>query len=317
MVDSAAGVYDGTMPTLVAATVKIATAPDRAGELVAQLQRSAVFRDYQASFETVTGLPLGLRAAGALEPPLHRSKRLNPFCGLMATHAPRTRECCAGLTESAVPVRAGTTLVGFLQTGQVFRRKPDRAGFRALLRGLGAGRLPGERQELEEAYLKTRVVAPRHYAAIIRLLASFADHLAVVSNRILVRAATAEPPAMRKAREFIAAHQREDVSLQDVARAVNMSPFYFCKLFKQATGLTFITYLGRARTESVKELLLDSQARITEAAFGAGFQSLSQFNRVFRRVAGESPSAFRHGLDREAASGTPPAEIVRAGSAPP
>ena len=86
------------------------------------------------------------------------------------------------------------------------------------------------------------------------------------------------------------------MTLPQVAKAVNMSAFYFCKVFKQATGLTFTDYLARVRIEKVKNLLLNPHKRVSEAAYAAGFQSLSQFNRVFRRLAGEAPSAYRERL---------------------
>jgi AraC-like DNA-binding protein len=96
-----------------------------------------------------------------------------------------------------------------------------------------------------------------------------------------------------KARSFIAEHQGEEITLSQVARAVNMSPFYFCKMFKKATGVNFTEYVSRVRVERVKELLLNPHTRVSEAAFEAGFQSLSQFNRAFRRIAGEAPSDYR------------------------
>jgi AraC-like DNA-binding protein len=78
-----------------------------------------------------------------------------------------------------------------------------------------------------------------------------------------------------------------------------MSPYHLCKVFKKSTGLTFTAYLARVRIEAVKRILHDVNKRISEAAFAAGFQSLSQFNRIFRRLAGEAPSRYRnrlHGL---------------------
>jgi AraC-like DNA-binding protein len=101
------------------------------------------------------------------------------------------------------------------------------------------------------------------------------------------------PPAAAKARAYIAEHLGEPLSLEQVARAANMSAFYFCKVFKAATGLTFTHYVARARIERTKRMLLNPHTRISEAAYEAGFQSLSQFNRVFRRFAGESPTHYR------------------------
>ena len=68
-----------------------------------------------------------------------------------------------------------------------------------------------------------------------------------------------------------------------------------------ATGMTFTDYLARVRIEKVKNLLLNPHKRVSEAAYEAGFQSLSQFNRVFRRIAGESPTTFRDRLHSSAA----------------
>jgi AraC-like DNA-binding protein len=113
---------------------------------------------------------------------------------------------------------------------------------------------------------------------------------------MMVQQTAAESPVVARARAVIAERCTGELSVKEVARAVNMSTFYFCKVFKQGTGLTFTNYLARVRVESVKQHMLNPHTRISEAAFAAGFQSLSQFNRVFRRIAGESPSAYRERL---------------------
>jgi AraC-like DNA-binding protein len=109
----------------------------------------------------------------------------------------------------------------------------------------------------------------------------------------MVQKAAAEAPAITRARGYIAEHQSGELSLAEVARSANMSEFYFCKMFKKATGLTFTDYLARMRTEAVKQMLINPHTRVSEAAYEAGFQSLSQFNRVFGRIVGESPTAYR------------------------
>jgi AraC-like DNA-binding protein len=62
--------------------------------------------------------------------------------------------------------------------------------------------------------------------------------------------------------------------------------------------MTFTAYLARVRVEKVKNLMLNPNKRVSEAAFDAGFQSLSQFNRVFRRITGDAPSAYRRRIHR-------------------
>lgn len=284
--------------------------------VVSQLQGSEVFRDYQDAFETTTGLPLALRAAGSFNFPLHGSARSNPFCVLMAgrnktcaaclqlqqqvesdaTTEARSMKCFAGLTEAAVPVRVGENVIGHLQTGQVLLQAPTEAGFRSIRRQLAGDATPAELQKIRAAYFGTRVMSRSQFESIVRLLAIFAQHLAAISNQMMVQQSSAETPVVSRARAYIAERFTGEISVTEVARAASMSTFYFCKVFKQGTGLTFTNYLARLRVESVKQHMLNPHVRISEAAFAAGFQSLSQFNRVFRRIAGESPSTYRDRL---------------------
>jgi AraC-like DNA-binding protein len=109
----------------------------------------------------------------------------------------------------------------------------------------------------------------------------------------MVSAEKIDSPMVSRAKLYITEHQNEEISLRQVATSVNTSAFYFCKMFKEATGLTFTDYLARLRIEKVKNLLLNPHKRISEVAYEVGFQSLSQFNRVFRRVTGQAPTVWR------------------------
>ena len=128
---------------------------------------------------------------------------------------------------------------------------------------------------------------------MVTLLRIFAVHLSTVSNQVLVRHENAEPPMITRAREFIGRNQGEALSLGQVARAVNTSTSYFCKLFKKFTGLNFTDYVSRTRIEKAKNLLLNRNLRVSKIAFEAGFQSLTHFNRVFKKIVGESPTEYR------------------------
>jgi AraC-like DNA-binding protein len=103
----------------------------------------------------------------------------------------------------------------------------------------------------------------------------------------------AEPVRIWKARKFIQAHASEELSLGTVARAANTSPNYFSEKFKEAVGTNFVKYVARARFEKAAALLRNGDLRISEIAFAVGFQSLSQFNRVFKKLSGKSPTEFR------------------------
>jgi AraC-like DNA-binding protein/ligand-binding sensor protein len=285
-------------------------------KFVEQLSRSQIYQDYERAFSRATGLPLTLRPVEIWQP-AHRGKKTeNPFCTLMASHSrtcaaclevqeklsqnttqdAKTVTCFAGMCDSAVPIRVGNHLIGFLQTGQVRTKKPTRKQFLRATRQLLEWGLKVDLNQLEEAYFHTRVLTPAEYESMVRLLAIFGQHLSLVSNQLLIQQKNAEPPAITRAKQFIHAHQTDNLSLSQVARAVNTSTFYFCKMFKRATGLHFTDYLSRVRIEKAKNLLLNPNARVSEVAYEVGFQSLTHFNRVFKKVTGQSPTAYRSNL---------------------
>jgi len=284
--------------------------------LVSQLKRSQIYKDYEQAFRETTGMPLALRATEAFDLPHHDDPKQNPFCAIMANSnqscaaclqlqkkvelearlEPKTLKCFAGLCDSAVPVRVGDNLIAFLQTGQVLLHKPTKTDFATATKQILKWGTQVDLKRLEEAYFNSRVLNKKQHDSIIRLVTVFAQHLSTVSNQLLVQESTIESPQVAKARLFITEHQSEDLSLAQVAKAVNVSAFYFCKTFKKSTGMTFTDYLARVRVEKVKNLLLNPHKRISEAAYESGFQSLSQFNRVFRRVAGEPPTTYREKL---------------------
>ena len=103
----------------------------------------------------------------------------------------------------------------------------------------------------------------------------------------------AEPVEIWKTRKFIEEHAGEELSLRRVAAAVNIHPNYLSEKFKQVTGTNFVDYVACTRFKEACRLLHDGDLRISDIAFTAGFQSLSQFNRVFKRLSGKSPTQYR------------------------
>ena len=180
----------------------------RSHALVDQLKRSDIYRDYAQAFRDTTGLPFNLRAIEAFDLPHHGDPKEAPFCALLArtNHScaaclqlqkkveeqaqlePKTLKCFAGLCESAVPVRVGENLVAFLQTGQILLHRPSKREFTRLTRELLKWGVETDLKKLEEAYFQTRVLEKKQYEAVVRLLTVFAQHLASLSNQLMVSA---------------------------------------------------------------------------------------------------------------------------------
>ena len=103
----------------------------------------------------------------------------------------------------------------------------------------------------------------------------------------------AEPVEIWKARKFIHEHADEELSLTEVGKVVNISANHLSEKFKEVAGINFVDYVARIRVGKACDLLRNSSLRISEIAFAVGFQSLSQFNRVFKKLTQKSPTQFR------------------------
>jgi len=201
--------------------------------------------------------------------------------------------CAYGLCETAAPVKLGERTIGFLQTGQVMREKPTQASFHRALDQAAKFGVELDVDKAKETFFQTPVIPQKKLDSLANLLAIFAEHLSMKSNQLAVQQANSEPPVITKAKQFIEEHHTEDLSLGQVAQAVHTSVFYFCKLFKKTTGVNFTEFVSRTRVEKAKNLLLNPNLRVSEIAYEVGFQSLTHFNRVFKKAMGESPSEYR------------------------
>jgi AraC-like DNA-binding protein/ligand-binding sensor protein len=296
---------------------------NRTAKMVERIASSEIYKDYERAFSEATHLPLAFRPVEVWRFGLENKKYENPFCAMLAKcnrtcaaclemqqkmddipgTGPRTVTCFAGLCDSAVPVQVGEKIIGFLQTGQVALRKPTAAQFGKITKQLLDWGITADLDKLEDAYYHSRCLASQQYAAMVKLLETFAKHLSLVANQIAVQEEEAESPLVRRARAYILANQADPIDLAKVAQAMHVSTFYFCKMFKKATGLTFTEYLSRVRVEKAKNLLLNPHLRISEIAYDVGFQSLTQFNRTFKRVFGQSPTEFRARLSSRKRAG--------------
>jgi AraC-like DNA-binding protein/ligand-binding sensor protein len=287
-------------------------------EVMRHLSRSQIFKDYERAFSEATGLPLNIRAHDSWSPAHHgktdhdslasilaRFNKARAACLRAQTDASqepasttRTVTWFAGLSESAVPVYVGDHILGFLETGEVLLKNPTRKHFASITRQLRAWGYRTDWKQLERAYFRSCVLSPDRYRAMLRLLSIFAQHLSILSNQLVVRREKDESVNMARARQFIEVHQAEPLSLGRIAHVANISRHYFCKMFKKTTGMNFIDYLSRVRVEKSKTLLLNPNSRISEVAFACGFQSMTNFNREFKRIVRRSPTQFREALPK-------------------
>lgn len=298
------------------------------------LAHSRVYQEYLGAYTEATHLPLALRSPDSWRLPFHGVPNENPFCALLwqasracamclqmqqrlcckAQERAATLTCWHGLAVTAVPVRVGGQVLGFLETGQAFREPPTASQFRSCEKLASAWGVQAPPAVLQRAYFRGPVVPARQYAGLVDLLSVFAEHLSLVGSQVAIRQENAEPPVIRRAREFIQERHSENLRLGLVARAINSSPFYFCKLFKKALGINFTVYVSRVRVEKAKNLLLNPDVEVSEIAYAVGFQSLTHFNRVFKALVGQTPTGYRRQV-RGTAAAVPAPDSTVPGSA--
>ncbi len=288
------------------------------------LARLPVVAFYETAFRKATGVSLRVIPPDC-DPQQDIRPRGNPFCdqvantpggcaacqeaeqkaqrGAAAKQTTRQIYCYAGLTVVAAPVIVAGNHVATLLSGQIFRREPTERDFQMVLNMLGQGLSSDWIKKTRKAYFETPVLTAERFQAAVQLLEVFAQYLADVASKQAIACAETDPKPVASAKEFVQAHVEETITLDQVVKHVNVSRFYFCKLFKKATGLTLTEYVARVRIEKAKTLLSDPNSRISEVVFASGFGSIPRFNTVFKQHVGMPPSEYRATL-RSAGTGS-------------
>lgn len=93
--------------------------------------------------------------------------------------------------------------------------------------------------------------------------------------------------------QYMNTHYMEELSMTSISKMFFISPCYLSKIFKEATGFTFVDYINHLRIIESQKLLMHTNLKINQIYSRVGFGSISQFNRVFKKVTGQSPYNFR------------------------
>jgi AraC-like DNA-binding protein len=91
---------------------------------------------------------------------------------------------------------------------------------------------------------------------------------------------------------FIENNFQRNITIEEMGALTHLSKAAFCRYFKKMTRLTFIEFLNQFRIEQAK-ILLKSDKNVTETCYECGFESLSYFNRIFKKVVGQNPMQFK------------------------
>lgn len=97
---------------------------------------------------------------------------------------------------------------------------------------------------------------------------------------------------MVQAREYLEAHYQEMVSLDDIATALGVSPYYLSHVFSEESDFSLFSYLTALRMNRARALLAEGDRNVSEVAYGVGYENSNYFSKVFRKYFGRPPRDF-------------------------
>lgn len=121
----------------------------------------------------------------------------------------------------------------------------------------------------------------------------FVEKMAGASRNVAGKREEQSISVVERARKYIDSHYNKDISLDDVSREVEISPYYFSKIFKEETGRNFVEYVTEIRMNRAKELLLKTDMSMKEICSEIGYADPNYFSRIFKKNTGVTPTEYK------------------------
>ena len=280
-----------------------------------ELANSPAFAEFSVILNKLTGLAMAINAPGVTK--IHIVTKLradSPLCALIQSKPegesrcracdrkfhqravslkrPLIYTCHAGLTDMAIPIFVQGKHVATISSGQILPDPPSTARGDKFLKRLDWLKIPKVR--LRKAYFKAPYLPRSEIECVMRLQSLFARQLCESARQIREISARFERDEIRAAREYLAKNFHSgQLQMREVASHAGLSGSHFCSIFNKTVGIHYSHYLQNMRIAEAKRLLSNTNKSISEICHSSGFNSLTHFNRVFRKSENCSPSQFR------------------------
>ncbi|MDD5705218.1 MAG: PocR ligand-binding domain-containing protein [Kiritimatiellae bacterium] len=280
-----------------------------------RIEKLKTVADYHEIVFRLTGLPIDFAYPDGETLRLCPYSHFRPFCRMVRatpeggkacrasdaaavrlaeTHGePLVYTCHAGLTDIVVPLFIGGVFLGCFTSGQFLMKKPTARFLARTAKALHHLKIGDDR--LRRCLNRTLVFNRQQVEAVVQLIQLIGSFVLEHQDRLLFLKGVQERDKISLAKAFMERRYGDKIAVADIAAAVGLSPSRLSHLFRRETGATMVQCLNRLRVEKARDLLRNSKLRVTEIAFETGFQSPTHFNRIFRAIAGCSPSAWREG----------------------
>jgi len=134
------------------------------------------------------------------------------------------------------------------------------------------------------------------YQDTSKLRTWFLEKVTEICRNVLTGREEKSDSIISKAKSYILENYHKDISLDDVSREADISPYYFSKLFKEEAGENFIEYLTKIRIDKAKQLLNNKELSIKEICVAVGYGDPNYFSRIFKKYSGRTPTEYREGI---------------------
>ncbi|MGV3502572.1 MAG: AraC family transcriptional regulator [Adhaeribacter sp.] len=186
--------------------------------------------------------------------------------------------------------------------GQEFLQTPEMAAFRHFLYLSGRGMVIQGRAREQVSAIMVEMLHMEGLQRLISLLSIFDILAHTTEYELLASPGYVHDTSLKSSRhfsrinEYIMRNFQRDISLPEIAGAVNMTVATFCKFFKEHYRVTFIEYLTSVKVGHACKLLAENDFNIMEAAYGSGFNNLANFYKQFKKLKQMTPSEYRRTL---------------------
>jgi len=182
--------------------------------------------------------------------------------------------------------------------GEAFFQNPEIAPIKQLFKNASYGLSFYGDTKLQAAQMLKKLQRVNNFDQLLCLL-QILQLLATSTEVNILNKAPAANKAFEKQQKrmhliykYVEEHFNTKPDVNELASLVNLSTAAFCRFFKRQTKQTFTDFINQYRIGEAKNLLLQHKT-ITEACYATGFEQLSYFNKTFKKITGENPSAFK------------------------
>lgn len=283
-------------------------------KIFTELGREKQLIDYHDIIHKLLGVVIDFINAEGESLKLSKMRHFNPFCSMLraqksgfqacqdcdrrnANQASLKQcesiyKCYAGLSEIVVPLYNDSgTYIGSMTSGQFHMEGTPMESSATIKRLAQAHNLNAG--ELQKAYDETRTLTKLQVEGLVDFLKTIGKIIVETHTKLLFWETINLPDKISMIKQYVHNNYMEKLTIPGTAKKFFLSEGHLCHLFKKEVGVSFISYVNVYRVSKAEELLRETQRNISEITYLAGFGSISQFNRIFKKIKDESPKEYR------------------------